>query len=255
MTVHIHQSESDLASAVSDIVEQTIRSSPDAKLGLATGSTIEPIYRELVSRYRMAGQKPDGLSFANVSAYLLDEYIGLDPSSPETYRNVIRSGFIQHIDLPDSSVHSPEGDSIDPTEQAAAYDAAVTQAHIDLQLLGIGRNGHIAFNEPGSSLASRTRMVNLANTTRADNARFFASPDDVPRQAITQGIATILSAQQIILIAIGQHKADAVAQAIEGPVTSSLPASALQTHPRVTYVLDTAAASKLTLSGVDREVC
>ncbi|MYH89027.1 MAG: glucosamine-6-phosphate deaminase, partial [Acidimicrobiaceae bacterium] len=118
-----------------------------------------------------------------------------------------------------------------------------------------GRNGHIAFNEPGSSLASRTRLVNLANTTRADNARFFASPDDVPRQAITQGIATILSAQQIILIAIGQHKADAVAQAIEGPVTSSLPASALQTHPRVTYVLDTAAASKLTLSGVDREVC
>ena len=248
MTVHVHQSESDLATAVGDIVEQTIRSSSHPKLGLATGSTIEPIYQELIARYHMASQIPHGLSFASVSAYLLDEYVGLDPSSPETYRNVIRTNFTQHIDLPDSSVHSPNGESIDPTQEAAAYDAAVTQAHINLQLLGIGRNGHIAFNEPGSSLASRTRLVNLSNTTRADNARFFASPDDVPQQAITQGIATILSAQQIILVAIGQSKADAVARAIEGPVTCDVPASALQLHPRVTCVLDTAAASKLTLS-------
>ena len=242
MTVRVHQSESDLATAVGNIVEQTMCSSSHPKIGLATGSTFEPVYRELIARHRK------GLSFASVSTYLLDEYIGLEPSSPETYRSVIRTSFTRHIDIPDSSVHSPNGSTNDPAQEADAYDTAVSRDRIDLQLLGIGRNGHIAFNEPGSSFASRTRPVKLTDTTRADNARFFASPDDVPQEAITLGVGTILAARHIVLIAIGQPKAKAVARAIEGPVTCAVPASALQLHPQVTYVLDTAAARNLTFS-------
>lgn len=239
MNVHVFGSLSDLAAAVGDTIEALIASSSDPQLGLATGSTFEPVYLDLIARHRR------GFAFAGVSAYLLDEYVGLDAASPNSYRNTVLANFSRQVDLPDASVYGPAGDAADLLEEATAYDALVSQAPIELQLLGIGRNGHIGFNEPGSSLTSRTRLVNLSDTTRADNARFFASLDEVPRQAITQGIATILSAQQIILVATGEAKSDAVAQAIEGPVTSDVPASALQNHPIVTFFLDDAAASSL----------
>lgn len=239
MNVRVFGSLSDLATAVGDIVEQSVSASSNPQLGLATGHTFESIYQDLIARHR------SGVSFGEVKAYLLDEYVGLDPASPNSYRTTVLTNFSRRVDLPDSSVYSPAGDAGDLVEEASAYDALVTQACIQLQLLGIGRNGHIGFNEPGSALTSRTRLVNLSDTTRADNARFFASPNDVPQQAITQGIATILSAQQIILVATGEAKAEAVARAIEGPVTSDVPASALQNHPFVTFFLDAAAASRL----------
>jgi glucosamine-6-phosphate deaminase len=208
-----------------------------------------PVYDELARRCAAGA-----MSFAHVQAFLLDEYAGLPPGHAASYRTVIERIFAARVDLPSGAVHAPDGAAEDVPGACRAYEAAIAAAGgIDLQLLGVGADGHIAFNEPGSSLASRTRLKTLTEQTRADNARFFDSLAAVPRHVLTQGIGTILDARHLVLVAWGRSKAAPVARVVEGPVTAMVPGSALQLHPHVTAVLDEAAASGLTLAGYYRE--
>ena len=222
-----------------DLVENLITVSPSTALGLATGETMEPVFAELGRRHR-----EHGLSFAGVRAYLLDEYVGLDRLDRRAYRNVVHRLLVRHVDLAPGAVHGPNPHAANLGAECARYEHVVRDAKIGLQLLGIGANGHIAFNEPGEPLHSITRVVSLSDQTRADNARFFPHGRS-PARAITQGISTISAAARLALVACGRHKAAAVAQAVEGPVTAEVPASAIQLHQNVTVVLDPAASSGL----------
>ena len=228
---------------VADAIVALLGAKPTAVLGLATGSSPSPVYAELVRRYARSQ-----VSFARAVAFTLDEYLGLPPGHPQAYRNVIEREFASQVDLPAANLHTPNGQAEDVPAACAAYEREIAEAGgIDVQLLGIGSDGHLAFNEPGSSLASRTRVKTLTPRTRADNARFFGSPDEVPHHVLTQGIGTILQARHLVLLANGDGKADAVRTAIEGPVSARCPASAMQLHPHATVVLDEAAASRLQL--------
>jgi glucosamine-6-phosphate deaminase len=232
----------DAASAgavVADELVGLIRRKPDAVLGLATGSTPLPVYAAL--RERLAG-----VDVSTLRGFALDEYVGLDAGHPESYRSVITREVVEPLGLDPSRIRTPDG-SLDGIARAGEeYEAAIVAAGgIDVQILGIGTDGHIGFNEPGSSFASRTRVKTLTRQTREDNARFFDAIDDVPMHCITQGLGTILRARNLVLLAFGAGKAEAVAGAIEGPVTASLPGSAIQLHEHVTVVVDEAAASRL----------
>ena len=209
-------------------------------LGLATGSSPQGAYAELARRVR-AGR----LSLAGCQALLLDEYVGLPADHPQAYRTVIRRDLVDRVDLDPSRVRGPDGTAADLEAEARRYEHEVLEAGVELQVLGIGRNGHLGFNEPGSPLDSVTRLVRLTERTRADNARFFDSPDEVPTEVLTQGLGTILQARRLLLIATGEAKAAAVAAALTGPVTPDCPASVLQRHPDVVVLLDPAAASLL----------
>lgn len=244
MEIVILQSAEEIASVVADAVEQVLRVHDAPVLGLATGSSPLPVYRELVRRHT-----EDGLSLAHARAFLLDEYVGLTPGHPESYREVIRREFTGLVDLPDSAVQGPDGSAADVRSAGARYDEAIREAGgVDLQLLGIGSDGHIAFNEPGSSLASRTRLKTLTEQTRDDNARFFDHVDDVPHHVLTQGLGTIMEARHLVLVATGAGKAEAVAAMVEGPVSQFCPASVTQMHPHVTVLLDEASAAGLRLA-------
>ena len=207
---------------------------PDAVLGLATGSTPLTTWAALAARR---------LDLSRVRGFALDEYVGLPPGHPESYRAVITREVVEPLGLTPDLVRVPDG----PVETVGVeYEAAIAAAGgVDLQVLGIGRTGHIGFNEPGSSFASRTRVKTLTEQTRRDNARFFDSVDDVPMHCVTQGLGTILEARHLILLAFGEAKAEAVAGAVEGPVTASVPGSAVQLHPHVSVIIDEAAASRL----------
>lgn len=220
-----------------DAIATLVASKADAVLGLATGSTPLSSYRALAAR---------GLDLSRVRGFALDEYVGLPEGHPESYRAVIAAEVVVPLGLNPALVSVP-GDGSHGLEGAGAiYDAAIAAAGgVDLQILGIGANGHVGFNEPGSSLASPTRVKALTQQTRSDNARFFDSIDDVPRHCITQGLGTILRARHLVLLAFGERKAEAVAAAVEGPVSTSMPGSIIQLHPHVTVLLDEAAASKL----------
>lgn len=219
-----------------DAIERLVRATPDAVLGLATGSTPLTTWAALADRH---------LDLSRMRGFALDEYVGLPPGHPESYRAVIDREVVAPLGLTAGLVHVP-GDS-GPIETAGEdYEKAIhTAGGIDLQVLGVGRTGHLGFNEPGSSFASLTRVKTLTERTRRDNARFFPSLDSVPTHCITQGLGTILRARHLVLLAFGEAKADAVAGAVEGPLTSSLPGSAIQLHPRVTVLVDEAAASGL----------
>jgi glucosamine-6-phosphate deaminase len=230
----------DPGTVVADVIAQHVR--PGAVLGLATGSSPLPVYRELIERHTRGD-----ISFAGVRAFTLDEYVGLAQSHAESYHSVIRREFTDHVDL--DRVDGPDGEAADIPAEAARYEASIANAGgIDVQLLGIGTDGHIGFNEPGSSLASRTRVKTLTQQTREDNARFFDSVDEVPHHVLTQGLGTILDARHLVLIATGSSKDDAVAAAVEGPVSAFCPASVLQLHQHVTVVVDPAAAAQLKLA-------
>ncbi|MCP2030101.1 glucosamine-6-phosphate deaminase [Okibacterium sp. HSC-33S16] len=219
-----------------------VASKKDAVLGLATGSTPLPVYEALATRAAEA-------DFSQVSGFALDEYVGLPASHPESYRSVITREVVEPVGLDPQRVHVPNGATETIETAGADYERALEAAGgVDLQILGIGTDGHIGFNEPGSSFASLTRVKTLTERTRADNARFFDSPDDVPMHCITQGLGTILRARHLVLLAFGEGKADAVAAALEGPLAAILPGSAIQLHPHATVVLDEAAASKLRLA-------
>ena len=224
---------------VADEIFSLVTARPDAVLGLATGSTPMPVYEALRSRL-------GGVDVSQVRGFALDEYVGIDPAHPESYRSVITREVVEPLGLDPARIHTPNGALETISHAGEDYERAIAEAGgVDLQILGIGTSGHIGFNEPGSSFASRTRVKTLIAQTREDNARFFDSIDDVPMHCITQGLGTILDARHLFLLAFGEGKAAAVAGAVEGPVTSSLPGSAIQLHPHVTVVLDEAAASQL----------
>ena len=238
-----------MPSLAADTVERLVRARPDAVLGLATGSTPLATYRELVRRHA------DGVgpSYADVTCVLLDEYVGLPAGHPQSYRATIARELTDALGIPSGRVHGP--DPSDPEHAGAAYEALLRDlGGVDLQVLGIGTDGHLAFNEPGSSLGSRTRVKTLTAQTRADNARFFGSADEVPQHVLTQGLATILDARHLLLLATGAAKAEAVAAAVEGPLTASCPASVLQLHPHATVLLDPPASAALTAIDHYRDV-
>lgn len=224
---------------VADEIVRLVQARPDAVLGLATGSTPLPVYEALRSRL-------DGVDVSRVRGFALDEYVGIDPQHPESYRSVITREVVEPLGLDPRLIHTPNGALETIAHAGEDYEAAIAEAGgVDLQILGIGSSGHIGFNEPGSSFASRTRVKTLIEQTRMDNARFFDSIDDVPMHCITQGLGTILRARHLFLLAFGEAKAEAIAGAVEGPVTASLPGSAIQLHEHVTVVVDEAAASRL----------
>ncbi|WP_329146571.1 glucosamine-6-phosphate deaminase [Streptomyces sp. NBC_01456] len=229
---------------IAEALAALLRRRPAALLGVATGSTPLPVYEALAARVR-AGS----VDASRARICQLDEYVGLPAGHPESYRSVVLREVVEPLGLDADSFMGPDGTAEDVQAACAAYDGALREAGgVDLQLLGIGTDGHIGFNEPCSSLASRTRIKTLTQQTRKDNARFFDRPEEVPHHVITQGIGTILEARHLVLLATGAGKADAVARAVEGPVAALVPASALQLHPHATVVVDEAAAAKLTLA-------
>ncbi|WP_019137656.1 glucosamine-6-phosphate deaminase [Cellulomonas massiliensis] len=240
----------ELAGVAAQAVAGLLRSMPDAVLGLATGSSPLKVYDELVRLHEQ-----EGLSFARARAFMLDEYVGLPAEHPQRYRNVIQTELVGRVDFAADAVRGPDGLADDITAACAEYEAAIAEAGgVDLQILGIGTDGHVAFNEPGSSLASRTRIKTLTAQTRQDNARFFDDDvDAVPRHVLTQGLATIMSARHLVLVATGRQKAEAVHQLVEGPVSAMWPGTVLQHHPHVTVLVDDAAASRLQLADYYRE--
>lgn len=245
MDIIIRDSPQAVGAAVADRIDAVIRAAQGAPLtlGLATGSSPEPAYEELIRRFQ-----EQGLSFAHCQAFLLDEYVGLSADHEQSYAATIRRMFTRHVDIDDAKVHSPQGDAQDPEQEVRRYDAAISDAGgVDVQILGIGRNGHIAFNEPTGSLASRTHVQVLAQSTVEANARFFASEDEVPSHAMSQGLGTIMEARKIVLVALGEDKAEAVKELVEGAVSARWPGTILQHHPDVTVVVDEAAASLLEL--------
>ncbi|SCX11271.1 glucosamine-6-phosphate deaminase [Mycolicibacterium fluoranthenivorans] len=250
MEVVIAPDTGTLGILAADAIAALLARKPDAVLGLATGSSPLVVYDELIARHQ-AGL----LSFAQARAFTLDEYVGLPAEHPERYRNVIDDVFVSRVDFAHGAVDGPDGLAADIPAACAAYEDAILAAGgVDLQILGIGTDGHIAFNEPGSSLASRTRIKTLTRQTRVDNARFFdGAIDAVPTHCLTQGLATIMAARHIVLIAAGAAKAEAVHHLVEGSVSAMWPATILQHHPHVTVLLDDAAARRLQLSDYYRE--
>jgi len=246
-SIHIYEDPQAACKVVADEIEDLIRTrqaiGTTAVLGLATGGTPIPLYRELVRRHREAD-----LSFSNVVTFNLDEYMGLQKDHPRSYWYFMHQHLFDHIDQPSECIHLPSG-TIEEGEieaHCAAYESAISNAGgIDIQILGIGRTGHIGFNEPGSPIHSRTRRIHLDEITRQDAAPIFGGIEYVPMHAITVGCGTILDARRIALLAWGESKAHIVKQAIEGPVDAGVSASFLQTHVATTFHLDRAAASLL----------
>ena len=249
MEVVIASDQEGAAALVVGVIARVLVERPAPVIGLATGSS--PLSAD---RLLTAAVRRGELSAAHASAVLLDEYVGLPPGHLESYREFIRRELVDHIDLPTSRLFGPDVDDPDLAAACARYDRLIADlGGVDVQLLGIGSDGHIGFNEPGSSLTSRTRVKTLTRATRADNARFFHDQSDVPRHVVTQGLGTILEARHLVLVACGTSKAAPVAAAVEGPLTAMCPASVLQLHPHATVVVDEAAASDLRLADYYRE--
>lgn len=224
-------------------IAEIVAAKPEAVLGVATGSSPLETYRAL------AAHRDAGLDLTRVLAFALDEYVGIDREHPESYHAVVAREVVEPLGLDAARVHVPDGLAADLDAAAEDYEAQIAAAGgVDAQLLGIGANGHIGFNEPTSSLSSRTRVKTLAPKTRADNARFFDRPDQVPMHCLTQGLGTILDARRVLLVAQGASKAHAIARIVEGPVSAMWPGSVLQLHRHATIVIDEAAASELTLT-------
>ncbi|MEN9470441.1 MAG: Glucosamine-6-phosphate deaminase [Verrucomicrobiota bacterium] len=237
MEIIIQPDPESAAKSAARIFIKTIQANPKAVLGLATGSTPLPLYRELIAAK---------LDWSGITTFNLDEYTGIGPGHPQSYHSFMSEHLFQHVNINPARIHIPDGLALDPEASCRNYEEKIRESGgIDLQLLGIGSDGHIGFNEPTSSLASRTRIKTLTERTRRDNARFFGSPQEVPLHVITMGIGTILETRRVVLLATGAGKADAIAGAVEGPVTAMNPASALQLHERAVICLDEAAASKL----------
>ncbi|ROS77004.1 glucosamine-6-phosphate deaminase [Cellulomonas sp. PhB143] len=240
----------ELARLAADAIEERLRREPGTVLGVATGSSPLKVYDELARRHA-----EEGLSFARARAFMLDEYVGLAADHPQRYRNVVEAELASRVDLAPGALCGPDGLADDLPAACAAYEEAIADAGgVDVQILGIGTDGHIAFNEPGSSLASRTRIKTLTAQTRQDNARFFDDDlEQVPRHCLTQGLATIMSARHLLLLATGRGKAEAVHQLVEGPVTAMWPATIVQMHPHATVLVDDAAAGRLQLADYYRQ--
>jgi len=242
MLVIVKESYEAMSKEAARLVADRLRKKPNMVLGLATGSTPLGLYKELIRMHR-----DEGLDFSKVTTFNLDEYVGLPPSHDQSYHYFMRENFFKDINLDVRHIHVPQGMAKDIDAFCEWYEKRMAECGgIDLQVLGIGANGHIAFNEPGSSLGSRTRIKTLTGTTRMDNARFFKNQDEVPRYAITMGVGTIMDARELLLLANKTSKSDAVKAAVEGPLTAMCPASIIQMHQKAYVFLDAQAASKLT---------
>ena len=240
MDVLIFNNKEDLFEELAARYVEEINKNPKIKLGLATGSTPVPLYEALIKDH-----KENGTSYREVQTFNLDEYIGLEAGHEQSYRTFMNNIFFKHIDIDLANTHIPSGNASDLALEAFNYDKLLEANQIDIQLLGIGTNAHIGFNEPGSKFDSKTIIVDLAEETRVANERFFNSIDDVPTKAITMGIGSIMQAIKIILVATGKAKAEAIRNTIEGPISTNVPASILQTHKNVEIYLDKEAASLL----------
>lgn len=239
--VIIVRDQTEAGNVAAKIFAKQIIANPATVLGLATGSTPLSTYAELAKMVRL-----DRIDVSGVRGFALDEYLGVPPEHPESYRSVITREVVEPLGLNPDQVFTPRGTGPDVGQAGAEYEAMIARAGgVEIQILGIGSNGHVGFNEPGSSLASSTRIKALAEQTRKDNARFFSSPEEVPTHCITQGLGTILRSKQLVLLAFGANKAQAIAAALEGPVSSAVPGSVIQQHPRATVILDEDAAAGL----------
>ncbi|HJU06628.1 MAG TPA: glucosamine-6-phosphate deaminase [Nitrospiraceae bacterium] len=243
MVIVIKDSYAELSRSAAHIIAHAIEKNPRLTLGLATGKTPMGLYQELIRLHR-----EEGLNFSDVVTFNLDEYLGLSPDHPQSYHAFMHRHFFDHVNIEADHIHIPRGSiTTDYGAYCASYEERIRRAGgIDLQILGIGINGHIGFNEATSSLSSRTRLVALTSQTIEENRRFFPADEDMPSCAITMGLGTILEARRIVLLASGRKKANAVAQAIEGPVTASITASVLQLHADVIVIIDRDAAEELT---------
>jgi len=222
MEVLVHRTYEEMSRAAAALVADVLNTKPNAVLGMATGSTPLGLYQELVRRHR-----EEGLDFSQVTTFNLDEYVGLGPKHAQSYHHFMHDNFFKHVNIAPSNIYIPSGTTSNYPAFCQWYEGRIGECGgIDLQILGIGSDGHIAFNEPGSSLSSRTRLKTLSKQTIDDNARFFERRDDVPVYAITMGVGTILDARSLILVASGKGKSKAISQAVEGPVTSMVTASA-----------------------------
>ena len=249
MEIIIQPTAQTAARTVAALIAQSLVAQPDLVLGLASGRTMEPVYDELI---RM--RQDEGLDFSRCRTFNLDEYIGLPANDPRSFHYFMRQRFFDHVNIQSSHTHLPDGMASDLEAECGNYEKLIAaNGGIALQLLGIGLNGHIGFNEPQSTLDSRTRVQELSPLTRAQNVSLFPSLEDVPRQAITVGIGTILDARRCVLLATGLGKAKIVSKAIEGPLTTAIAATALQLHANCTVVLDEAAASGLKDKSVARK--
>jgi glucosamine-6-phosphate deaminase len=241
MEVLIRETPEEVSLLGAQIVARLIRHKPTSVLGLATGRTPLRLYGELIRLHR-----EEGLELRGVVTFNLDEYVGLRPSHPQSYHRYMAENLFRHVDIPAGSTHVPDGCASDLRAHCLNYEKAIFEAGgIDLQLLGIGSNGHIGFNEPTGSLRSRTWIKILSEKTLRDNAAHFNRPEEQPRHVVTMGIGTILEARHCLVLACGAAKSPAVKAMIEGPVSAMCPASALQMHPRTTVIVDTAAAARL----------
>jgi glucosamine-6-phosphate deaminase len=241
MRVIIEKDYDSVSKRAAQFVAEIVRNKPDAVLGLATGSTPIGLYKELIRLHR-----EENLDFSKVTTFNLDEYYGLPQDHEQSYHYFMRQNLFEWINVPPENIHVPSGLARDVEAYCENYERMIREAGgIDVQILGIGGDGHIAFNEPGSSLSSRTRLKTLTEETIRDNARFFDRPEDVPRFAITMGVGTILEARKCIMLANGAKKADVVAAAVEGPVTAQITASALQLHPDAIVIVDEEAGARL----------
>ena len=251
MEIIIKQDAHEGSCAAARVVARLVREKPNAVIGLATGSTPLTLYKELIRLH-----KEEGLDFSQVTTFNLDEYIGLPPDHEQSYRRFMNENLFEHINIKMENTHVPDGMAEDVPATCAAYEQAIVDAGgIDLQVLGIGSDGHVGFNEPTSSFASRTRIKTLTQQTVADNARFFDGDESkVPHHCITMGIGTIMDARMNIMLAFGEGKAEAVAATVEGPIASMMPASILQNHPAAKVFIDEAAASGLKLADYYRWV-
>lgn len=241
MKIFVQLNEEGVARAGARMVANVLRRKPGAVLGLATGNTPLALYRELIRMHR-----EEDLDFSGVTTFNLDEYRGLPPDHPASYHAYMEENLFRHINVPKQNIHIPDGLAGDVPAYGTAYEEDIRKTGgVDLQILGIGTNGHIGFNEPGSDIRSRTRLTELTESTRRDNAFAFEKGEAVPTHAITMGLGTIMDSRLILLLALGAHKAQAVADAVEGPVTPKVPASVIQGHPDVAVILDEPAASRL----------
>ncbi len=224
-------------------ITNLISGRPDAVLGLATGGTPVPIYEELARKYQR-----QELDFSKVTTFNLDEYWGLSPIHPASYHYFMNQHLFSRVNLDPARIHIPNGLAMDASQECLQYERQIAEAGgIDLQILGIGGEGHVGFNEPSSSLSSRTRIKTLISRTREDNKRFFKEDEEVPFHVLTMGVGTIMDAKSILLLAFGKGKAEAIARTVEGPVSARIPASILQMHPKTKILLDEEAASCLEL--------
>ena len=237
----ICQDKQEVAQEGAKIFAEDTKENPSIVLGLATGETPVGMYQELIRMH-----KEEGLDFSRVTSFNLDEYVGLSGDHSQSYRYFMDDNLFNHINIDKAKTHVPSGIAEDISVSCQKYEGEIkAQSGIDLQLLGIGSNGHIAFNEPGSPSESRTREVGLTEKTIKDNARFFENESEVPRKAVTMGMATILEAKKIVLLATGSNKAEVVARAIKSPATTDIPASFLQNHPDCVFVVDQEVANGL----------